>query len=101
MIGAVAAIEAVSVQGVLPVRTPVQTAGAQVSFDEMLKAGIQATDSKVAEADRLVQAFALDDSIPAHHVTFALEEARLSLELMLQVRNRLLEGYQQIMNMQV
>ena len=101
MIGAVAAIEAISTQGVVPVRNPVQVAGTQMSFDEMLKAGIQATDTKVAEADRLVQAFALDDSIPAHQVTFALEEARLSLELMLQVRNRLLEGYQQIMNMQV
>jgi flagellar hook-basal body complex protein FliE len=34
-------------------------------------------------------------------VTFALEQARLSLELMLQVRSRLVEGYQQIMGMQL
>ena len=31
----------------------------------------------------------------------ALEQARLSLELMMQVRSRLLEGYQEIMRMQL
>jgi flagellar hook-basal body complex protein FliE len=73
----------------------------QVSFQKLLNAGIDATNTKIAEADRLVAAFAVDNDIPAHQVTFALEEARLSLEMMIQVRNRLVEGYQQIMNMQV
>lgn len=72
-----------------------------VSFSQMLRQGVDATNAKLVEADRLVTAFALDGSIPAHQVTFALEEARLSVELMIQVRNRLVEGYQQITNMQV
>jgi flagellar hook-basal body complex protein FliE len=73
----------------------------RVSFQQLLSAGLDATNTKIAEADRLVAAFAVDNDIPAHQVTFALEEARLSLEMMIQVRNRLVEGYQQIMNMQV
>lgn len=72
-----------------------------ISFQQMLSKGVEATSEKLAEANRLVTAFAIDDSIPAHQVTFALEEARLSLELMMQVRNKLVEGYQQIMGMQV
>lgn len=72
-----------------------------ISFQQMLSKRIEATSEKLAEANRLVTAFAIDDSIPAHQVTFALEEARLSLELMMQVRNKLVEGYQQIMGMQV
>ena len=48
-----------------------------------------------------VAQFAVDDSLPVHRVTYALEEARLSFELMLQVRNRLLEGTQQLLNMQL
>ena len=76
-----------------------QTPG--ISFQQMLSKGVEATSEKLAEANRLVTAFAIDDSIPAHQVTFALEEARLSLELMMQVRNKLVEGYQQIMGMQV
>ena len=72
-----------------------------ITFSQMLRQGVTATDAKVVEADRLVKEFALDDSIPAHQVTFALEEARLSLEFMVQVRNRLVESYQQLTNMQV
>jgi flagellar hook-basal body complex protein FliE len=72
-----------------------------VGFAELMANGIEATNTKLVNADKAIAAFAIDDSVPAHRVTYALEEARLSLELMLQVRNRLVEGYQQIMNMQV
>lgn len=72
-----------------------------ISFEQLLRQGIETADSKIAEADRLVTAFTLDNDVPAHQVMFALEQARLSMELMVQVRNRLVEGYQQIMNMQV
>lgn len=71
------------------------------SFADMLVGGIDGVSAKVAHADALSKAFILDDSIPVHQVTFALEQARLSLELMMQVRGRLIEGYQQLMNMQL
>jgi flagellar hook-basal body complex protein FliE len=74
---------------------------AGASFAQMIQGGIDETNRKLAEADKMVRAFALDDSIPVHQVTYALEQARLSLELMMQVRSRLIEGYQQFMNMQV
>lgn len=72
-----------------------------LSFEQILRQGIEATDSKIERANQLAVDFVIDGSVPAHQVTYALEEARLSLELMIQVRNRLLEGYQQMMNMQV
>jgi len=72
-----------------------------VSFTQMLTNGIQSVNQKVAHADSMVRAFALDDSIPLHQVTFALEEARLSVELMMQVRSRLVETYQRMMEMQL
>ncbi len=77
---------------------PVQGAS---SFSQLLLDGIDDVSSKMIEADKQVRAFVLDDSIPVHHVTFALEQARLSLELMVQVRGRLVESYQQLMNMQL
>ena len=49
----------------------------------------------------LVAQFAIDDSVPLHQVTYALEQARMSFELMIQVRNRALEATQQLMNMQI
>jgi flagellar hook-basal body complex protein FliE len=71
------------------------------AFAGLLLDGVDQVNTKILEADRMVQAFALDDSIPLHQVTFALEQARLSTELMMQVRSRLLEGYQEIMRMQL
>lgn len=71
------------------------------SFSSMLLDGVAAVDAKLVQADAAVHSFTLDGSIPIHQVTFALEEARLALELMMQVRSRLVEGYQRVMDMQL
>jgi flagellar hook-basal body complex protein FliE len=72
---------------------------ANTGFGDILMAGLRGVDSKIATADKLVQQFAVDDSVPVHQVTIALEEARLSVELAMQVRTRLVEGYRELMNM--
>ena len=79
------------------------SAGAQTgaSFASILRSGLESVNDKIATADGLVRQFALDDSIPVHQVTFALEEARLSLEFAMQVRQRLVETYRELMNMQL
>lgn len=71
------------------------------SFASVLENGIAAVDQKMATANDLVRQFALDDNVPLHRVTMALEEAKLSLELAMQVRQRLVESYREIMNMQL
>lgn len=83
-----------------PPATPAPTVQA-TGFGDILMAGLKAVDSKVATADQLVQRFAVDDSVPVHQVTMALEQARLSVELAMQVRARLVEGYRDIMTMQL
>jgi flagellar hook-basal body complex protein FliE len=77
-------------------RTPVAQ-----PFGHFLLDGLQQVNQTVLQADKLTRAFAVDDSIPLHQVTFALEQARLSVELMSQVRSRLVEGYQEIFRMQL
>lgn len=71
------------------------------SFQSVLSAGLDAVNGKIAHADELVRQFALDDAVPVHQVTIALEEARLSVELATQVRTRLVETYRELMNMQL
>ena len=71
------------------------------SFAALLADAIKSVETKVAKADEMVKAFALDDSVPVHQVTYALEEARLSVELAMQVRSKLLDGYRELMNMQL
>ena len=84
-----------------PVSTAAMPAPVTGGFSRMLSEGVDAVQDKVAAADKMVKAFILDDSIPVHQVSFALEQAKLSMELMLQVRARLVEGYQQLMTMQM
>jgi flagellar hook-basal body complex protein FliE len=89
-------------QSISPVvQGPPVSGGTASSFSSLLLDGIDAVNTKALDADAMVRAFALDDSIPVHQVTFALEQARLSLELMMQVRGRLVDAYQQFMNMQL
>ncbi|PSJ42208.1 flagellar hook-basal body complex protein FliE [Allosphingosinicella deserti] len=76
-------------------------AAAPVRFENILGDGLRAMEAKIDNADALVRQFALDDSVPLHRVTYALEEARLSVELAMQVRARLLESYRDFMNMQL
>lgn len=74
---------------------------ATLPFGQMLGEGLKQVEQKVAEANNAVRAFALDDSVPIHQVTIALEEARIAVELALQVRTRLVEAYREIMNTQL
>ena len=86
--------------GLEPAAAPA-TAALQPSFATILSSGLDSVNAKLAHADDLVRRFALDDNVPVHQVTFALEEARLALELTMQVRQRLVESYRELMNMQL
>ncbi|MFC4291065.1 flagellar hook-basal body complex protein FliE [Sphingorhabdus arenilitoris] len=72
-----------------------------MAFSDLLISGVEKTSQKVAAADNMLLQFAAGDDIPIHQVTFALEQARLSFEMMIQLRNKLVESTQQLMNMQV
>lgn len=71
------------------------------NFGDLLADGLGQVENKVDAANEMVRAFATDSSVPIHHVTIALEEARMAVELAVQVRSRLVEGYREIMNMQL
>lgn len=105
-IAALTAIAASSAEGATAVsagaasRQPAIQA-APVDFSTLLTDGLGSMNAKVAHADHMVSRFALDDSVPLHQVTIALEEARLSVEFAMQVRQRFVEGYRELMNMQL
>lgn len=102
---ALAAISSISpsesLQEALSALTPAQTAAPEKSFAVMLSEGLDSVSDKLTHANEMVRDFAVDETIPIHQVTIALEEARMGVELATQVRQRLLEGYREIMNMQL
>ena len=98
-IGAVTAADASDALMPSLVQAPAAPQGA--SFVQMISDGVDRVGQQAADADALVKSFIVNDSVPPHRVMYALEQAQLSLQLMLQVRNRVVEGYQEIMRMQL
>lgn len=58
-------------------------------------------NGKIAQSDQQLQALASGEAQNLHQVMISLEDARLSFQLLAQVRNRVLEAYQDIMRMQL
>jgi flagellar hook-basal body complex protein FliE len=71
------------------------------AFDEVLKVAFQDVDRLQKEANQSMQRLAVDGSVDIHHTMIAMEKADLSFRLMLQIRNKLVEAYQEVMRMQV
>ncbi|MFP3500999.1 flagellar hook-basal body complex protein FliE [Burkholderia sp. SIMBA_062] len=71
------------------------------SFGTLMMSGMQNLDRTLRAAEAAGTAFALGDERPPHQVVLALEDARLKLQFALNVRTRLVEGYQELMRMQL
>ncbi|NJL23742.1 MAG: flagellar hook-basal body complex protein FliE [Calothrix sp. SM1_5_4] len=71
------------------------------SFADTLKDAVQSVNQAQKEADVKAQELATGKSQNIHDVMLASEKADISLKLMVQVRNKIIEAYQEIMKMQV
>ena len=70
-------------------------------FSSMLSNGIQQLDASLKQADSQLQAFALGETVSTHDVMISLEKARFSLQMAVELRNRLVESYQELTRMQL
>jgi flagellar hook-basal body complex protein FliE len=83
------------------------TAGQSASTQQVTPFGqwftqeLDALNTQLVNADRSVQQLAAGASANLHDTMLQLEQARLSFQLAIQVRSRVLEAYQEIMRMQV
>lgn len=71
------------------------------AFAEALERAVQRADELQRRADAAAAALADGRTDDVHAVMVAMEEANLALQLAIQVRNRLLESYQELLRMQV
>ncbi len=75
---------------------------ASVDFGDKLKAAIDQVNKAQRTADTLSEQFVSDQSnVDLHEVMISLQKANVSFQSMIQVRNKLVTAYQEIMNMQV
>jgi flagellar hook-basal body complex protein FliE len=73
----------------------------KVSFADVLKNKVQEINELQLDADNAISKVELENSGSIHEAMIALEKASISFRTMMQVRNKILEAYQEVMRMQV
>ena len=88
--------------GVRPRETPAPTAGGEAHpFAEVLKSSLDEVNQLQQKADASITALATGDKASLHDTMIAMEQADVSFRLMMQVRNKIVDAYQEIMRLQV
>jgi flagellar hook-basal body complex protein FliE len=81
-----------------------EVSGAQAandSFGNMLGKMVEEVNAKQNQATDTVNALQSGGNVSLHQAVIAMEEASVSFQLMVEVRNKLLESYQELMRMQI
>ena len=71
------------------------------SFSETLKKFVSDVNNLQLEADNQMRLMAAGQAENLHDVMIAVEKAGISFELLMEIRNKVLEAYQELMRMQV
>jgi len=93
-------ISPISGVGIQPIRSAGGPQGGK-GFQDVLAAAIQKVEGFNQEASASVERFLGGEGEELHNTIMATERATLSFELFVQVRNKVVSAYQQIMQMQM
>jgi len=74
--------------------------GSGASFKDTLEQALGDVQGLQDEAGDAVQAFLRGDPVELHEVMAAVEEAGIALEMLIEVRNRFIDAYRTVVNMQ-
>jgi len=86
-----------AVPSALPAATPADSN----SFSSLLGKMVSEVNTQQQVSAQSVNALQSGANVPLHQAVISMEEASVSFQLMVEVRNRLLESYQEIMRMQM
>ncbi|MBK7258313.1 MAG: flagellar hook-basal body complex protein FliE [Ignavibacteriae bacterium] len=73
----------------------------QASFGETLQRAITDVNSLQNEAGKAVDKMVTGEAVDLHEVMIAVEKARTSFDLLMEIRNKTMDAYREIMRMQV
>ncbi len=73
----------------------------QPSFVSMLGEGINNVNNNILTAESTMNTFSLDGNTPTHELMLTMEKAKFSLQVAVEVRNRLVEAYSELTRMQI
>jgi len=70
-------------------------------FTEVFEQQLGKVNQDLKAAEVSLEKLAAGEPVELHDVMISLETARISVQTMIQVRNRLMEAYQEVMRMQI
>ena len=71
------------------------------SFGELFRSSVQQVQGFQQSAHQQVEQFLSGETEDLHKVALATQQAELSFDLFLQVRNKVVQAYQEVMRMQI
>ncbi|MDE7168697.1 MAG: flagellar hook-basal body complex protein FliE [Mucispirillum sp.] len=71
------------------------------SFSDILKTALNSVDSAQHNANAAIQQALNGESADVHDTMIAMQKADTSLKMMMEVRNKLLEAYQEVIKTQI
>lgn len=72
-----------------------------VSFGEFLNSAIKQVDGLQKESEKLNESLAMGLTDNIHQVMIASEKASIAMQFTMQVRNKIMDAYQEIMRMPI
>ena len=93
------------INGVLPQagvsggKSPVEQSSS--GFGDILKTMLNKVNDEQASGDQAIRSLQSGDAQHLHEVMIAVEEADVSLRMLVQMRNKALTAYEEIMRMQI
>src|SRR5581483_3835613 len=91
----------VSLPAIAPPTLPAQSPSSGGTFQSAFAEAVQRVESFQQNADASVNRFLSGEGEELHHVAITAQQAELSFQLFMQVRNKIVTAYQQMMQMQI
>ncbi|MBI4889761.1 MAG: flagellar hook-basal body complex protein FliE [Acidobacteria bacterium] len=97
-----------TLSGLAPIRLPEQVgqlrsaaAAGTGGFSEVMASAVETVNSLQNSADATVRRFLSGEGGELHQVALEQQQAQLSFDLFLQMRNKAVQAYQEVMRMQL
>lgn len=71
------------------------------SFKDVLKDSLEKINEKQVDANNITNEFVSGGDIEVHEMILSMEEAKMSLQLAIQVRNKVVDAVKELTNMQL
>jgi flagellar hook-basal body complex protein FliE len=94
-------LEVAPITGMESAVRPATEVTGPAGFGDWYTRALADANSAIQQSDAELKAFATGQSTNVHRVMMAAENASLSFQLVVQVRNKALEAYQEMMRMQL